>query len=70
MSRVGQAWKMTLKDLNGSELIGLVVEDDADGLATLLVLRSTGIFADTLPGTLSRDRMSPGWKSWSWERVS
>jgi hypothetical protein len=69
-NRVGQTWKMTLSDWVCSELIGIVVEDDADGVATLLVLCSTGIFTSSPVGTLSRDKMSPGWKSWSWERLS
>jgi hypothetical protein len=53
----------------GNEMVGLVVDDDGTW-ATLLVLHAEGVFEQRPVGTLSRDKMTEGWKTWCWERVS
>ena len=66
--REGQVWRIRLS-AEGNEMVGLVVEDEGTW-ATLLVLHAEGVFEQRPVGTLSRDKMTEGWKTWCWERIS
>lgn len=70
VNREGQVWRIRLNSpVEDDEMIGLVVEDEGTW-ATLLVLHAVGVFEQRPVGTLSRDKMTEGWKTWCWERVS